>query len=135
MSRPAQQMAASLLIDSHCHLNNLSPISEIASVIAKSRQVGVAGWLIPGVAPDDWGVIRQLALTFSGVLPAYGTHPLWADRWDNDADVELRRLAADAVAIGEIGLDFFRGISTRGNQRLAIYSCFNPRRLGYVLLV
>jgi TatD DNase family protein len=47
-----------------------------------------------------------------------GIHPHETDEWSAAAEAELRRLAAQpgVVAIGEIGLDFYRDLSPREEQ-------------------
>jgi TatD DNase family protein len=93
-------------IDSHCHLDCLSPAIELPAVITESRQVGVIGWVVPGIEPAGWQTISSLAATNVGVFPAYGVHPLWADQWSEETAARLQQCAMLAVAIGEIGLDY-----------------------------
>lgn len=93
------------LIDSHCHLD-LEPLkSEHTSIIQEARQAGVMGFVIPGVHPDGWGGISDLAAEDLRIFPAYGIHPMHSG-YVNDRVVDrLRQLASQGVAIGEIGLD------------------------------
>ncbi len=106
------------LIDSHCHLDCLHPDQELSTIITSSREHGVHGWIIPGVMPEAWPEIRRLSGLIPGTHAAYGLHPLWATQWNSRVADELRRFAAGAVAIGEIGLDYSDPAADRQLQQL-----------------
>lgn len=99
-------MTSPSLIDSHCHLDFFLPANELSPIIASSRDHGVSGWVVPGVAPEAWPAIQRLAGLIPAVHAAYGLHPLWAPQWSSALGDELCRLLAGAVAVGEIGLDY-----------------------------
>ncbi|MDD2850345.1 MAG: TatD family hydrolase [Desulfuromonadaceae bacterium] len=93
------------LFDSHCHLN-LEPLNAAClEFIREAGSVGVKGFLVPGVHPDDWPGIRSLAGEISSVQAAYGIHPMHADRANDRVFEQLREYSCHGVAIGEIGLD------------------------------
>ena len=52
------------------------------------------------------------------VLWSVGLHPHDAERWPDEHD-EIVALAADAHAIGECGLDFYRNLAPREAQMVA----------------
>lgn len=106
------------LIDSHCHLDCLPPEINLSSLIASSRDHGVYGWIIPGVTPEAWPSIQRLSASIQGAHAAYGLHPLWASQWNSRVEEQLRCLAASAVAIGEIGLDYSDPTADRQLQQL-----------------
>ena len=93
------------LIDSHCHLD-LEPLNSVLPrILAEAGVAGVGGFVVPGVHPDGWPKISELAAVNPRVFPAYGIHPMHAGSV-NDHDFDrLPELAAQGVAIGEIGLD------------------------------
>ena len=97
------------LIDSHCHLDATAFDSDRAAVIDRARAAGIVAQVIPGVAPAGWDGLRELCQRHPGLHPAYGLHPLFLA---GEATAALDALArwldadADAVAIGECGLDF-----------------------------
>lgn len=93
------------LIDSHCHLD-LEPLkSEHHRTMQEAHQAGVMGFVIPGVHPDGWGGIAELAAEDPRIFPAYGIHPMHAGTVNVRLLDQLRELSAKGVAIGEIGLD------------------------------
>ncbi|MFO7976638.1 MAG: TatD family hydrolase [Candidatus Hydrogenedentota bacterium] len=99
------------LVDTHCHLQD-SRFEEDRSEVL-DRSLDVLDWLV--VVGDDVDTSRQaIEMTRNRVFATVGIHPYHADRADQDALTELRRLAAleGTVAIGEIGLDYYRYAET-----------------------
>lgn len=101
---------ADVLIDTHCHLDDLSFVEDYDTVITESIQVGVRGWINVGFEPDRWYSSIALAQRTPGMSVMLGVHPSSADQWTSTTANELRDLLREtgAVAIGEIGLDFLR---------------------------
>jgi len=93
-------------IDTHCHLDHPSLLSRLDAVLAGARAAGVDRFVVPGVGPEGWEGIARLAADTPGVFPAFGLHPMRASRYDEELLEELAGFAAQAVAIGEIGLDY-----------------------------
>jgi TatD DNase family protein len=63
-----------------------------------------------------------LAQQYPSVYAAVGIHPHHAQTWDPGTSAAIRELAGSdgVVAIGEIGLDYFRNISTPEQQKIAV---------------
>ncbi len=110
------------MVDSHCHLQDAAFDRDRAEVLNRARAAGVVRILVPG-----WDLAssrRAVALAAERadlIHAAVGIHPHDAAA-ATDADwTALEALAADpaVVAIGEIGLDFFRNISSPDVQREA----------------
>lgn len=108
-----------MFIDSHCHLDHPALAARLADVLASARAVGVERFIIPGVTPEKWPEIARLASTTEGVSAAFGLHPMFADRYDDRMLDELAGYAADARAIGEIGLDYALDEVSRNAQKTA----------------
>lgn len=109
------------LFDTHAHLQDAA-FDDIEAVLARARDAGVVGITLCGYdAPSNEGTLRMVTGT-ALLLPAVGFHPHEADAV---SAAMLRELEAQArlpqvVAIGEIGLDFFRDLSARDAQRRLI---------------
>ncbi|MGI8485830.1 MAG: TatD family hydrolase, partial [Thermomicrobiales bacterium] len=102
--------ATNVLIDTHCHLDDLSFVEDYDTVIAESVQAGVRGWINVGFEPARWRSAIALPKRTEGMSVMLGVHPSSADRWSPETAVNLRDFLkkSGAVAIGEIGLDFLR---------------------------
>ncbi|MFH1177257.1 MAG: TatD family hydrolase [Acidobacteriota bacterium] len=109
------------MIDSHAHLALFSP-GEREELLARARETGVGGVLVPATGPDDLEVVAEMAHVWpAGVWIALGFHPHEARHLDAAGKRRLERLlrAPGAVAIGEIGLDYHYDHSPRDEQRRA----------------
>jgi TatD DNase family protein len=108
-----------VLIDTHAHLDASDYAQDRAAVIARAygERIGVIS------VGADLSSSRQalgLAARHRALWPAVGVHPHDAKTLDPQALKALERLAGDgAVAIGEIGLDYYRDLSPHSAQRQA----------------
>jgi TatD DNase family protein len=109
------------LIDSHCHLDFSQFDSDRDQVLARARQAGVTALVNPGADMPSSRRAMALAQEHDPVFAAVGIHPHDASTLDDKNLDELARLAANpkVVAIGEIGLDYYRDLSPRPQQRTA----------------
>jgi TatD DNase family protein len=109
------------LIDTHAHLDFPQFDADREAVIERARRAGVAA--IVNVGTDLVSSRRAVALAqeYPDVYAAVGMHPHDAKKLDGAALAELRELAhhREVVAVGEIGLDFYRDLSPRDVQRRA----------------
>ncbi len=105
------------LIDTHVHINFPQFDSDRPEVIARLQEVGVTQ--VINVGTDAKTSEESVAITseLDFASAAVGIHPHSADDFDTQFDT-IRQLAKDSkvVAIGEIGLDYFRNLSTPANQ-------------------
>jgi TatD DNase family protein len=97
------------LADSHVHLDDGSFDIDRAAVIERARMLGVDMLVVPGIDAASWPRIRMLCAHHAGVYPAYGLHPLFLARHRPEHLAALPDWVGDgtAVAVGEIGLDYF----------------------------
>lgn len=114
-------MTEAMLFDAHTHLNFEKYSEEERREIAAAIEASDVGYIVD-VA--DCVASAKQALADAAAYPwcyaAVGIHPDHASSY-TDADIdEIRRLAADpkAVAIGEIGLDFYYGTDDREEQQI-----------------
>jgi TatD DNase family protein len=110
------------LVDSHCHLDLPQFDADRDAVIARMAESGVRYAINPGVDLPSSRAAVALALRQHGcIYAAVGIHPHEAKTLDAVALKELKQLAASprVVAIGEIGLDYYRDLSPREAQRRA----------------
>ncbi|HEX6146960.1 MAG TPA: TatD family hydrolase [Acidimicrobiia bacterium] len=99
-------------VDTHCHLQ----LDERGAEPLLSRAVEVDWVVVPGVDLDSSKRSAHLAGLHPGrVLPTAGLHPHDAGKWATEGPV-ITEMAADAAAVGETGLDFYRDLSPRREQ-------------------
>ena len=109
------------LIDTHCHLDIGEFSADFASLLAKARERGVRGIVLPGVDQEGWGRMLALSRENGGLFAAPGLHPMYLARHRPCHLEELAGLAGSEklVAIGEIGLDYhIAGADHAAQQKL-----------------
>jgi TatD DNase family protein len=99
-------------IDSHCHLEGFLNKGILPEILGRSRDAGVSRLVAIGTEPEDWKLNHDLATKFpSEIHYTVGLHPNHVDgSWEHHL-VSLQAFFAlepRPVAIGEIGLDYFR---------------------------
>lgn len=103
-------------VDSHCHVFMLD---DPPGAVDRAVAAGIEWLLVPGVDLETSLQARRLASDRPDrVLWATGLHPHDAERWDEEQG-RLSTLAVEAAAIGEVGLDYYRNLSPRDDQRRA----------------
>ncbi|MBE9475141.1 MAG: TatD family hydrolase [Chloroflexi bacterium] len=107
-----------MLVDTHCHLDFNSFDKDRDQVIARAREAGVERLLNPGINLESSTVAVKLSEKYPEVYAAVGFHPNDGLSWESDSVSQLRKLATHkkVVAIGEIGLDFYRDRTPRELQ-------------------
>lgn len=99
------------LVDTHVHLNFDVFEPDLDAVAQRWRDAGVVQLVHSCIDPSEFEAIQALATRFPEIFFAVGFHPLDAQHWTADAAeriIELANSDPKVVAIGEIGLDFYR---------------------------
>lgn len=108
-----------MLIDTHCHLDFPEFDRDREEVIQRSRQEGIDYIVNIGSSLKGSEQSIELAKRYDFIYATVGLHPHEADRADQAMQNTLSDLAKQdkVVAIGEIGLDYFKNYSKPENQR------------------
>jgi TatD DNase family protein len=112
-----------VLVDTHAHIQMRQFDSDRESVIAVAEAAGVWRIIVPGTDVPTSRAAVDLAARYPGrVFAAVGTHPHDAATLDTAALETQRELARrpGVVAIGEIGLDYYRDLAPHETQRAAL---------------
>jgi TatD DNase family protein len=106
------------LFDTHAHLHFPGFDEDRAAVLERGRAAGVRRMVTIGTDVETTRAALALAAREADVWATAGVHPHDAAESDEAAQAEVERLAAEprVVAIGEIGLDFFRNLSPPETQ-------------------
>jgi TatD DNase family protein len=106
------------LFDTHAHLHFPGFDEDREAVLARARAAGVRRMVTIGTDGETSRAALALAERHPDVWATAGVHPHDAAESDEAAQAEVERIAAErrVVAIGEIGLDFFRNLSPPETQ-------------------
>jgi TatD DNase family protein len=109
-----------VLVDTHCHLNFHTFDDDRISVIQRARDWGIERILIPGIDLVTSKEAVYYATKYEEVYAAVGIHPNESLAWDESTLRELYVLSQNpkVVAIGEIGIDYFRDRVPRETQEV-----------------
>ena len=112
------------LFDTHAHLNDNRLKGDITGAIERAASQGVDRIICVGFDIPSSRAAVDLASKYERVWAAVGVHPHDAKTLDDKALAEIETLARKpkVVAIGEIGLDFYRDLSPRPVQEKAFRS-------------
>jgi TatD DNase family protein len=119
------------LFDSHCHLTDGQFAADLAIVLKQAHAAGVREMMTVSQSVPDSRQAVAMSRNREGVYCAVGVHPHESDQF-RSIDVQALKdmcIESKVKAIGEIGLDFFRGISSRGNQETAFHAQIELARM------
>ncbi|UCF93888.1 MAG: TatD family hydrolase [Desulfobacterales bacterium] len=107
-----------MLIDSHAHLDAPYFRNKLPDVLQRARQAGIQKVITIGVTPSSSRNSLQIAAQHASVYATVGYHPHWAAGATADRLDQAAQMARDpaAVALGEIGLDYYRLRSPKQDQ-------------------
>lgn len=110
-----------MLVDTHAHLQWASFDRDREEVIRRAREVSVENIVNIGFDVEGSRKAIELAVKHTGVFATVGVHPHNASHLNQDALDVLKKLSENpkVVAIGEIGLDYYRNLSPRESQKKA----------------
>ena len=99
-----------MFYDTHAHLDFPDFAAELPEVVARAQAAGITRILTIGTDLESSRRAVQLSQRFEGVYAAVGWHPNDAREAPDDVRPGLRELIGHpkVVAIGEIGLDYYR---------------------------
>ncbi len=108
------------LVDSHAHLDFEDFRGRLDEVIARANEAGVTHILSIGTSYETSIAAVGIARRFDCVAAAAGIHPHYvAENFDEFGQLEALFDNEPLVAVGETGLDFYRDVSPRKDQREA----------------
>src|SRR6185369_15615533 len=108
-----------VLIDSHAHIYYRDFAGDFDDMLKRAEDNGVAAILVVGTDIESSRESVELAEKYPQLYAAVGIHPHDAARVTDACSDVIRTLAVSSnkvVAIGEIGLDFYRDRSPRDEQ-------------------
>lgn len=110
-----------VLIDSHAHIYYRDYAGDFDDMLKRAADAGVAAIVVVGTDVGSSREAVELAEKHPHLYATVGIHPHDAGQVTDACYAEIRTLAGSSrkvVAIGEIGLDFYRDRSPRDQQEL-----------------
>lgn len=106
------------LTDTHCHLNFKTYRNDLQNVLSRAEANGLKRILVPAIDLETSREVLSLADTHEILYAAVGVHPNSTQTWNSTSAGELESLASHpkVVAIGEIGLDYYRDRAPKSSQ-------------------
>ncbi|MDE2891701.1 MAG: TatD family hydrolase [Chloroflexota bacterium] len=106
------------LFDTHAHLHDPWIGDDLPDIMARAGEAGVERIVTIGCSLEDSRNALAVANQYDNVWATVGVHPHDAKDWDAATEAEFQRMAESdqVVAIGEIGLDFYRNLSPHKDQ-------------------
>ena len=120
------------LIDSHCHLIFENFEKDLDDVVSRWRSKGVKKLLHACCELSEIPKLKQISHNLEELYYSVGLHPLEANQWQTNSKSLLETAAKDderVVAIGELGLDFFKN----ENKKKQIEALIPQMELAYKL--
>ena len=99
------------LIDSHCHLIFENFENDLEDVVLRLRSRGIKKLVHACCDLTEIPKLKKISQEFNEIYYSVGLHPLEAKKWELSSKSILKRSAQEdkrVVAIGELGLDFFK---------------------------
>jgi TatD DNase family protein len=98
--------------DTHCHLHTFLHGQELETILERAEDANVSKMVTVGTSPEDWKDYEQLAQQYpERVYYSVGLHPGFVDENWKYQLLSIRNYWNNKiipVALGEIGLDYFR---------------------------
>lgn len=119
-----------MLIDTHCHLDFPEFNQDRSDVIDRAQKAGVGYIINIGSSIDGSKRSLELAKENPMIYATIGIHPHYAKAVGGEVPDELKALAREdkVVAIGEVGLDYYRNLSPKELQARLFVNFINLAR-------
>ena len=105
------------LIDSHAHLTSEEFDEDRLFILRDLSNFSIEAVVNPGVNLENSRENIKLAKEFDNFYAQVGIHPSDVNEMEEGDLAEIEKLAVDAVAIGEIGLDYYWTTETKDLQK------------------
>jgi len=91
---------------------------DLDKVLQRAKEWGVEYIFTVGTEKKDWARVLEIAHSYPSVYAILGVHPHHAKEIDDESYLLLKKLCRNekVKAYGEIGLDFYRNLSSREVQ-------------------
>ncbi|MGM9999003.1 MAG: TatD family hydrolase [Candidatus Bruticola sp.] len=113
------------IVDTHIHLNSEEYKDNWQQLVTEAKDSGLRAFIVPGTDRLSSESAVIMSQQESSVLPAVGIHPHEADSLSEENLRHIEDLLSQAVAVGEIGLDYHYSFSSPHQQKKCLQANFN----------
>jgi len=108
-----------MLTDTHCHLFYEQIKNDIDSVLERAKKLGVNRFICVATNLDDAEECLELSKKYKCIYASVGIHPHDSKNVPKDYKEKIYNFMKNdkMVAVGEMGLDYFRNISSSKVQK------------------
>ena len=110
-----------MLFDSHSHVNDEAFTGEVEAILQNARDHGVAKMAVVGADWESSVSAVEFAQKYAPLYAMVGIHPHDSETYCDEMEESFRRWLTTepkVVAVGEIGLDYYRDLSPRDVQQI-----------------
>ena len=109
------------MIDSHCHLDHESLLSDLSNIIKRSKEVGIQKILTISTTLESFKRIKEIIRIDEMIYGTIGIHPHDSEDYQITSEYIVEKLKKNPriIGIGETGLDFFYNNSEKDKQILS----------------
>jgi len=102
-----------MLTDTHCHLYYTDLKFDLPGVLDRAEKLGVTRFICVGTNLDDTKECQKLSEKYENIYFSAGVHPHDAKDVSSDYLKQIQKYSQydKMIAVGEMGLDYFRNIS------------------------
>ena len=106
------------MIDSHCHLDHEPLISNLDTVIARSKDAGITKILTICTTLDSFDKIKEIINKDKIIFGTFGIHPHEAKNYEVTSNFIFNQINNNnkIIGVGETGLDFYYNNSEKNQQ-------------------
>ena len=108
-----------MLVDTHCHLFFDELKKDLDGVLSRAAALGVTKFICVGTNVEDSQHSYELSLKYENIFSTAGVHPHDSEEVPKDYLDQIKILLKNpkVIALGEIGLDYFKNISDKKIQK------------------
>ena len=108
-----------MLTDTHCHLFYEQIKKDLDSVLERAKKLGVNRFICVATNLDDAEECLELSKKYKSIYASVGIHPHDSKNAPKDYKEKIYNFMKNdkMVAVGEMGLDYFRNISSSKVQK------------------
>jgi len=106
------------MIDSHCHLDHETLLSDLTNIIKRSKNIGIEKLLTISTSFESFNRIKEIINKDDIIYGTIGIHPHETNKDLITSDIIIKNLNEHPkiIGIGETGLDFFYNNSDKDKQ-------------------